>query len=62
MLYNIACLYAQSGQGGLALDHLERAIELGMRNREWLTTDPDFASIRGDPRFAALLTQVPLSS
>ncbi|MDP9177510.1 MAG: protein kinase [Gemmatimonadota bacterium] len=62
MLYNIACLYAQGGQGDLALDHLERAIELGMRNREWLTTDPDLVSIRGNPRFAALLTEVPAAS
>jgi TolB-like protein/Flp pilus assembly protein TadD len=56
MLYNIACLHAVAGRPGLALDHLERAHELGMRNRQWLTTDPDLESIRGDPRFQALLT------
>ena len=54
--YNIGCLYAVGGNRGLALDHLERAMELGMRNRDWLMTDPDLASIRDDPRFAALLT------
>jgi tetratricopeptide (TPR) repeat protein len=59
LLYNIGCLYAKSGKPGLALDHVERAMELGMRNRDWLMTDPDLASIRNDPRFLALLTEVP---
>jgi serine/threonine protein kinase/Flp pilus assembly protein TadD len=59
MLYNIGCLYALAGNRGLALDHLERAMELGMRNRDWLMTDPDLNSLRDDPRFAALLTEAP---
>ncbi len=59
MLYNIGCLHAIMGNGGLALDHLERAMELGMRNRDWLMTDPDLESIRDDPRFSALLTEHP---
>ena len=57
MLYNIGCLHAVGGRPGLALDHLERAMELGMRNRDWLMTDPDLASIREDPRFKALLKE-----
>jgi adenylate cyclase len=56
MLYNIGCLYAVAGKPGLALDHLERAMELGMRNRDWLMTDPDLSSLREDPRFTALLS------
>jgi serine/threonine protein kinase/Flp pilus assembly protein TadD len=59
MLYNLGCLYAVSGKSGLALDHLERSIELGMRNRDWLMTDPDLNSIRNDPRFQALLPEAP---
>jgi TolB-like protein/tetratricopeptide (TPR) repeat protein len=59
MLYNIGCLYALAGKSGLALDHLERSIELGMRNRDWLMTDPDLNSVRDDPRFAALLPEAP---
>lgn len=58
MLYNIGCLYAMAGKNGLALDHLERSIELGMRNKDWLMTDPDLESVRDEPRFAALLTGV----
>jgi hypothetical protein len=56
MLYNVGCLHAVSGRPELALDHLERAMELGMRNVDWLMTDPDLASIRDDPRFAALVS------
>jgi adenylate cyclase len=59
MLYNLGCLYAVAGKTGLALDHLERSIELGMRNRDWLMTDPDLNSLRDDPRFAALLPEAP---
>jgi adenylate cyclase len=56
LLYNIGCLYAVAGKAGLALDHLERAMELGMRNRDWLMTDPDLNSLRDDSRFKALLS------
>jgi adenylate cyclase len=55
MLYNIGCVHATAGRAGLALDHLERAMELGMRNIDWFMTDPDLASIRDDPRFGALI-------
>jgi serine/threonine protein kinase/tetratricopeptide (TPR) repeat protein len=57
LLYNIACLQCSIGNKGLALDHLERAIELGMRNRDWLMTDPDLDPVRDDPRFKALLSE-----
>ena len=38
-----------------ALDLLERAIELGSRNRRYYETDPDLASLQDHPRFQALL-------
>ena len=59
MHYNIGCLQALMGNKVQALDALERAMELGMRNRDWLMTDPDLDPLREDPRFAALLTDVP---
>jgi serine/threonine protein kinase/tetratricopeptide (TPR) repeat protein len=55
-LYNIACLHAIAGRTNLALDHLERAVEKGMRNRDWFMTDPDLESVRNDPRFHELLS------
>ncbi|HEX5577526.1 MAG TPA: protein kinase [Gemmatimonadaceae bacterium] len=61
MHYNIGCLHALMGNKVTALDHLERAMDLGMRNRDWLMTDPDLDPLRDDPRFTALLTDVPAS-
>jgi TolB-like protein/Flp pilus assembly protein TadD len=61
MHYNIGCLNALMGNKVTALDHLERAMDLGMRNRDWLMTDPDLDPLRDDPRFTALLTDVPSS-
>ena len=57
MLYNVGCSYALVGKSELALDHLERAMELGMRNVDWLLTDPDLESVRSDPRFQALIKE-----
>ena len=34
---------------------LERAIELGFRNTNWLLHDPDLDNIRGHPRFMELV-------
>ncbi len=56
MLYNIGCLHAVGGRRELSLDHLERAMELGMRNVDWLMTDPDLETVRDDPRFTALIS------
>jgi serine/threonine protein kinase/tetratricopeptide (TPR) repeat protein len=58
LFYNLACFHAVAGRPALALDHLERAMELGMRSgRDWMITDPDLESIRSHPRFQALLTE-----
>ena len=51
VLYNLACSEARAGEVDAALEHLNRAIELDPRTREWAQTDEDFDSIRDDPRF-----------
>jgi tetratricopeptide (TPR) repeat protein len=56
--YNSACLLARLGDTDRALDLLERAIELGARNKKYFETDTDFASIRQHPRFKALLERI----
>jgi len=53
--YNVACLYALHGERELALTTLEECVRLGFGNLEWFERDPDLASLRGDPRFVALL-------
>jgi tetratricopeptide (TPR) repeat protein len=54
-LYNIACMEALLGQPDEALKHLGEAIAGAERLRENARTDEDFASLRGDQRFEALL-------
>ncbi len=53
--YNVACLYALEGQAAAALDCLEECVRLGFGNFDWIRRDPDLASLRGDPRYDALL-------
>ncbi len=53
--YNLACARARSGSRGPALDALEKAVELGLTNRELMATDDDLESVRDDPRFQALV-------
>ncbi len=58
-LYNLGCAYALKGEKTRALDFLEKAVEAGWSNREWMTGDPDLESLRGDPRFEALASKLP---
>src|SRR4051812_49091946 len=53
--YNIACAYARLGDKDRAFAALSRALSLGFLNLEALRTDPDLASLQGDPRLAALV-------
>ncbi|MEW9922213.1 adenylate/guanylate cyclase domain-containing protein [Marimonas sp. MJW-29] len=55
--YNVACIYALLGEPETALDWLEKIYPgLGHVQREWLQNDPDFFSLRDDPRFQRLVT------
>ena len=54
--YNVACIYALLGEPETALDWLEKIYPgLGHVQREWLHSDPDFSSLRGNPRFQRLV-------
>ena len=54
-LFNAACLYAKDGKKDDALSLLERAFARGYGNKEWIEKDPDYDSLRNEPRFKALL-------
>jgi len=56
--YNVACIHALEGAKDEALALLAEAIRAGFGNREWFARDPDLASLRGDPRFEALLAGI----
>lgn len=58
VLYNVACVYSLAGSSEEALDHLDKAIQDGFGHREWLENDSDWDSIRGEPRFEALLRKL----
>ncbi len=58
VLYNLACYYAVSGDRDKALDLLERVDLPAMANRHWVQHDEDLASLRGTPRFKALVAQL----
>jgi TolB-like protein/Flp pilus assembly protein TadD len=58
VLYNGACVYALAGSSNEAIDHLDKAIQNGLGQREWLENDSALDSIRGEPRFQALLRKL----
>jgi hypothetical protein len=53
--YNMACVYALQKRSNLALRYLKTAFHKGYTSRETLRSDPDLASLHGDPAFEALL-------
>ena len=58
VLYNAACNWALLGETDHALDGLERAIEAGVAVGDWIKHDPDFASLRGHPRFQVIVKRI----
>jgi serine/threonine protein kinase/tetratricopeptide (TPR) repeat protein len=57
MLYNLACFHSVAGRVDVAIDHVERALDLGFLHREWYMTDSDLANIRDLPRFKQLIEE-----
>jgi adenylate cyclase len=55
VLFNGTCLYAKSGMKDNALDLLEKAMKRGSGSKMWILQDPDYDSLRNDPRFIALM-------
>jgi tetratricopeptide (TPR) repeat protein len=55
--YVIAKVYATEGGAAAALAWLEKAVAAGFGDLERARTDPDFASLRQDPRFVGLVSR-----
>jgi hypothetical protein len=56
-------MYAIAGEPDRALQNLERAVQLGFAQREWVDNDVDWNSIRDDPRFHEIRNRIgPTSS
>ena len=56
--YWLGTAYAMLGDRDEALHWLDRAIELGNENRTWFESDPNWESLREDPRFVALMRRI----
>jgi tetratricopeptide (TPR) repeat protein len=57
-LYNLACAEALLGETDAALEHLARALRERPSLAQHAPDDPDFASIRDDPRFARIVGDI----
>jgi tetratricopeptide (TPR) repeat protein len=57
-LVNIACVHARAGQNDAALDLLDRVFAQGCGKRDWVVNDPDYASLRNEPRFQRMLARL----
>lgn len=55
ILYNIACMQSMLGRGDEALATLGESVEKWPKFKENAQADDDFASLREDPRFVALI-------
>jgi adenylate cyclase len=58
VFYNSACFHSLSGNVETALGCLEKAAELGARNKRMWEADTDFTNIKDQPRFRALLERI----
>lgn len=56
--YNLAGVYALLGRTGEALDSLERDLELGDTDWEYLESDRWFDAVRGHPRYAQIVERM----
>ena len=57
-LFNVACARAVQGRKAEALEALRGAVDAGFKESWWLKNEPDLASIRSEPGFAAILAKV----
>jgi tetratricopeptide (TPR) repeat protein len=57
--YNAACSLARAGARAEALGFIARALKAGLDDPEQIRSDPDFASLKGEPELERLLASVP---
>ena len=55
MMYNASCFYARLGDKKMAIDTLEKAVNLGYQHYEWIQRDTDLDSIRDEPEYIELM-------
>jgi adenylate cyclase len=55
LLYNISCMYALLGNPNEALNCLEKAVDKGYGQKDWVEHDSDLDSLRQLPRFQLIV-------
>ena len=58
VFYNLACSYSLSGEMDHAVDALEKALQLGFRDFDWLARDPDLKKLRSHVAFDDLKNKI----
>ena len=58
VFYNLACSYSLSGDMDQAASSLEKALQLGYRDFEWLAKDPDLKPLRAHAAFDDLKAKI----
>lgn len=56
--YNLACSLALKKRRSEALNTLQKAIELGYNDLDWLMQDPDLENLKNHPEFLQLLAEI----
>jgi non-specific serine/threonine protein kinase len=56
--FNAGCVYARLGRKEDALVCLEQTFARGFGKRDWIERDPDYDSLRDDPRFQAMIQKL----
>ena len=60
--YDLAGLYAAQGKKEMALEYLKKSIDRGATDFGYIRKDPQFASIRDEPRFVSLVGAEPAAT
>ncbi|MBM3835984.1 MAG: hypothetical protein FJ403_22515 [Verrucomicrobia bacterium] len=56
--YNLACSYSLTDRVELAMQALERALNLGYRDFKWLGQDPDLQNLRQHPLYRKIRAKI----
>lgn len=57
-IMNAICFYAKAGMKKEALELLEKAVDKGFGKKDWIERDPDYDSLRDEPRFKQLMSRL----
>ena len=58
VFYNLACSYSLAEEFDRAVAALEKALQLGYRDFDWLAKDPDLKKLRAQPAFDDLKAKI----